>query len=145
MNTLQFGSKHEGVDYFDRPGAYAVILNGNREIGIVEHNGHYFLPGGGIEEDENEIQALHREIREETGLEVKIERHLGNANEFQRSFDKKTNFNQIGYFYECSVITDHKDQLDLLHVFKWVRFEDVKEKPLRESHEWALDLAMRIS
>lgn len=143
MNFLQFGSKDENYRYYDRPGAYGVIFNESNEIGIVEHNGYYFLPGGGIEKDESESEALLREVREETGFEVQIDRHLGDANEFQISFDNKIKFNQIGQFYKCSIIRDHKDQSDLTHVFKWVNYESVNVKLARQSHKWALTLAVR--
>jgi len=41
------------------------------------YKGHYALPGGFIKYDENPKQALFREVREETNLDVKIVKKIG--------------------------------------------------------------------
>ena len=38
---------------------------------------YYVCPGGGVESNETEPQALRREVREETGLSVEAASHLG--------------------------------------------------------------------
>lgn len=48
-------------------------INSNRPIGEQEY---YVLPGGGIEEGETDLQALKREVVEETSLEVKVKQVL---------------------------------------------------------------------
>lgn len=141
MKILHFGNKENDTIYCDRPGAYAVFVNDKDEIGVVENNGYYFLPGGGIEKNETESAALIREVREETGIEVEIVRQVGRANEFQISFDKKSKLNQIDYFYKCIIVTEHNDQSDKSHIFKWVNFENAKSKISRQNHTWALTLA----
>jgi len=141
MDAIQFGSKIELSEYFDRQGAYAVIINEKNEIGIVENKGLYFLPGGDIENGESQKDAVLREVREETGLEVAIERFLGNANEYQISCDKKIAFNQIGHFYQCKFIADHHDKSDLSHQLKWIESNKVEKKIARRSHLWALHIA----
>jgi ADP-ribose pyrophosphatase YjhB (NUDIX family) len=40
-------------------------------------NGNWNMPGGGLELGESLSAALHREVLEETGLEVAIERYVG--------------------------------------------------------------------
>ena len=41
------------------------------------HRGRWSLPGGRIEPGESPEQAVVREVREETGLDVRAERHVG--------------------------------------------------------------------
>jgi 8-oxo-dGTP pyrophosphatase MutT (NUDIX family) len=62
-----------------RGAARAVILNSKKEI-LLQHaikNGYYKLPGGGIENEEDTIKALHREVLEETGYKIKVGKPIG--------------------------------------------------------------------
>jgi 8-oxo-dGTP pyrophosphatase MutT (NUDIX family)/GNAT superfamily N-acetyltransferase len=142
MKCLQFGDRESGYDYYSRPGVYGILINEKGEIGVVEVNGLYFLPGGGIEPHEEERDALIREIREETGFEASVNSCLGRANEFQISYDKSMRFNQLGSFYYCSVISDHKDKSDLNHYFMWKKLDEMKTKFARKSHFWAASMAL---
>lgn len=56
-----------------RPGAYGMIFQGHKLLVIRMRStgGGLGLPGGGAEIDETLEQALQREVREETGLDVK--------------------------------------------------------------------------
>jgi 8-oxo-dGTP diphosphatase len=57
----------------------AVLLSseGRVLLGIRSDLRGWELPGGTLEPGESAEQALLREIREETGLEVRVERHVG--------------------------------------------------------------------
>jgi len=68
------------TERFIRVGTRAVIFNKNNEI-LVEHclrpeTDYYYLPGGGVWFQEKIEDCLVREVKEETGLEVKAERLL---------------------------------------------------------------------
>ncbi len=68
------------TDHVIRVGTRAVIFNGNNEI-LVAHclnpeNDFYFLPGGGVWFHEKIEDCLVREVKEETGLEARVERLL---------------------------------------------------------------------
>ena len=54
-----------------------VVLDNRFAIGRIPPSGFWFLPGGGIEEDESIEQAAKREAQEELGLEIEIQRILG--------------------------------------------------------------------
>ena len=61
-----------------RPGVSAIILTAE---GLLlqrrSDNGHWGLPGGAVEPGESVSEALIREVREETGLEVRPGRLIG--------------------------------------------------------------------
>jgi 8-oxo-dGTP diphosphatase len=61
-----------------RTGAYALILDEDRVLlSRYAGTGRWSLPGGGIDHGEQPVEALHREVREETGLTLRRPRLLG--------------------------------------------------------------------
>ncbi len=69
-------------------------------------NGEYKIPGGGIEKDESNEEALGREVLEETGLHVirGSIKEIGEVLEIRKdSFDKGQKFIQHSYYYFCDV------------------------------------------
>ena len=73
-----------GFVYWERPlpAAAALIVDGERrQIVLVRRRyppeeGLWTLPGGGIEAGESAEDAVRREVREETGLVVRLDRQL---------------------------------------------------------------------
>lgn len=61
-------------------GAVGAVYNRDGKILIVEHVFHpkypWGLPGGWMNRNEDPIQTVARELREETGLQVTVERPL---------------------------------------------------------------------
>ncbi len=66
-------------NYRNRPGAYAVIREGN-DVLVTEQEApdrEFQLPGGGIDPGEGALRALHRECLEEIGWRIRVVRRLG--------------------------------------------------------------------
>lgn len=78
-----------------RQAARCVLFNDENEVALIyfARDNFYKLPGGGIDEGEALIDALRREVREETGYEIENIEELGIVEEnryyeglHQRSF-----------------------------------------------------------
>ena len=100
---------------YKRPSSRAIIIKDGK-IALVYSNkyNYYKFPGGGINESEDKIDALIREVKEEVGLIV-IKNSIKEYGEVKRI--QKFNLNQIfyqeNYYYLCDVENDlMKQNLD---------------------------------
>lgn len=69
----RFGPPPEsGRKYVRRAGAYAILPRGSKVLITCQNDPvpDFQLPGGGIDQGESPIMALHREVLEETGWRI---------------------------------------------------------------------------
>lgn len=68
----RIGKKEKSIKYHKRPGVYVIIeRDEDDKIAIVTDNPNvFFFLGGGIEKGELTIEALRREIIEESGFSI---------------------------------------------------------------------------
>ncbi len=67
----------DNLNHF-RIGVYALIFDEERVVLAHRREKDWWnLPGGGMEIGETVEEAIYREVREETGLEVQVERLVG--------------------------------------------------------------------
>lgn len=88
---------------FVRNSARSIIIR-DRKIAMVHSRkyDYYKFPGGGIEKDENPIDAMIRETMEEAGLRIREDtvREYGYVHRIQRSdYDEDECFIQDNYYY----------------------------------------------
>jgi len=79
-------------------GAFGIIFDEQKRILLVHRRDYdlWNLPGGGLEDFESPTNAVKREVKEETGLEVEIFRLLGVYN--------KKNKNSMAFTFLCKVV-----------------------------------------
>ncbi len=89
-----------------RYGARGIVLDSSGNIALLNKKmkNEYKLIGGGIDNNENAVEAFIRECLEETGCIVEVDRELGYAEEI-KTLD---NFKQISYIFVAHVVKDTK-------------------------------------
>jgi len=97
----EYVSEEEGVSYLVREAARAVVVDRDLRLALlhVSRDGYYKLPGGGMEEGEDDVTALRRECREELGCELEILGEIGMIVEYRKMFSMK----QVSYCYFARV------------------------------------------
>ncbi len=89
-----------------RPSVYAVITEAYKVLLVkTRSSGNYDFPGGGIEIGEPIERALKREVREEAGIEVEIEKLLHFEEGFFYYDPTDTAWHTLQFFYRCRPVT----------------------------------------
>ena len=108
--TMDLKNYDENAPRFYRPSVRGIIIN-NRKVAMVHSlkYDYYKFPGGGIESGESHIDALIREVLEETGLTVipaSISEY-GSVHRIQKSSQNENEvFDQENFYYLCEVTDD---------------------------------------
>ncbi len=108
-----------------RPSVYGVVIR-NGKVLLSRQWGGYDFPGGGIELGETIEHALVREVREETGLRVRVGTFIHIQNDFFKLPERTAFVQSILMFYACSVIGGRLS----------IRGLDANEKKYADMPEW---------
>jgi 8-oxo-dGTP diphosphatase len=121
-----------------RDSAYTIIRDGAGNVAVVRTPKGVFLPGGGVDADEPPIDAVHREVREECGLGIRIGDWQTRAIEFVHSPTERTTFEKRSIFFEARITTSHEDAIELDHALDWLPAQTALAALTPPSHRWAL-------
>jgi 8-oxo-dGTP diphosphatase len=115
--------------YKTRSASRGVVFDQNNNAAVlpVSKHDYYKLPGGGIEEGEDKIEAFRRECLEEIGFDVEVVAELGFTIEYRSEFSLV----QTSYCYVGKVIGERREtaftQHEISEGFKqplWLPFEE---------------------
>lgn len=126
--------------YNKRPGSYVIIENNKNEIAIVKDDDNdLFYFGGGLEPDENNIEALNRELLEETGYTITNVSYFTEIGEFLKAKDGEY-IEVIATIYTANFgkkITEPKEKD---HHITWINPLEYQGKLLRSWQNYVLNL-----
>lgn len=140
----------ESIEVVYRPSARGIVIK-NGKVAMI-HSAmydYYKFPGGGIEEGESPIEAMIREVKEESGLTVIPEsiREFGNVH--RRSKNQRGGlFIQDNFYYICSCIEapgeTNLDDYESEEGFtlEFVSPEEAKKKNLNNPYNYKMPLML---
>ena len=145
----------DSKDYQDTVGVYekfsvrGIVMRDGKLAMQCSRDGEYKIPGGGIEVGESRIQALIREVREETGLYVIEDAvvEIGEIVEMRRDiFDSTKKYICHSLFYYCEVEKERQDALKLTdseiakgYELKWAMPQEIYQRNiLIEKDPWII-------
>ena len=139
---LQFGTPEADVRYRDRPAAFGVVLRDGRlalvKVTKPDTAPFFDLPGGAIERDESESQAMVREFGEETGLVVRAADALTRADQYLRTTDGETVNNRSVIFRADVLGEDPALKIEADHELVWVEPAEALRRLRHDSHAWGV-------
>jgi 8-oxo-dGTP pyrophosphatase MutT (NUDIX family) len=135
-----------------RPSAYAIIRHEEHVLLLnMRSTGKLFLPGGGSEIDERLEEALQREVREETGLEIEVERFVAFKEDFFYYDPSDVAFHGLMFFYlyrprTFTLAMDDQIEDDEVNAPRWVPINQLRPEDIQSHGDiifQALHLAAR--
>lgn len=119
---------------YPEPVVGAVILNSENKVLIcrsTEWDAKYIIPGGHIEAGEKLEEALIREVKEETALEI-YEIKLLSLKEsvYSKSFDQKKHFIFIDYL--CRTDSAEIELNDEFDAYEWISLTELDDYNLED-------------
>ncbi|HEX2945621.1 MAG TPA: NUDIX domain-containing protein [Clostridia bacterium] len=135
-----FGKAKEGINYYERVGVYGIVFNDIGQVAIMESPYGYFLPGGGLEQNETLEECLAREFKEELGCGISIKKFIGKATKYYYSEVSKQYRHPIGYFYLVSTDIQVINSIERDQVLLWMDSHECI-KQMHEHQVWAIEKA----
>jgi 8-oxo-dGTP diphosphatase len=136
--------------YPDRPvvGVGAVIVDGARIVLIRRASeplkGEWSLPGGAVEVGETLAEAIMREVREETGLDVRVGPVVDVLDRVHREPDGRVEFHYVLVDFLCTAIggslTPASDAADA----RWVEVGELEVYGVAQTATTVIAKALRI-
>lgn len=146
MEIITFGEKEEGIEYIWRPAVYCLMFNNQKnKMAIIQTgDGKYFLPGGGIENNETHKECLKREALEEMGMDIEVGYFVGCARRYFYSTNEDKYYLSEGHFYICDIGKKISKPIEVDHNLKWMEPFEAKENLFHEHQSWAVYEALKV-
>lgn len=144
--ALQFGRARPGMDYLWRPTAFGLVVHDGKLacVRVDRGEGSYFdLPGGAVDGDETEEQALVREFVEETGMTIRPVTRIAEAGQFFLKSDGAPINNVGGFWIAEQMSLDPSAKVEADHELVWLDLHQALVALRHEAHAWAVAVWLR--
>ena len=144
--ALQFGEARPGLDYTFRPTAFGLVFHDGKLACVRVDRGegsYYDLPGGAVDGDETEEQALVREFVEETGMTVRPFARIAEAGQFFLKSTGEPLNNTGGFWIAEQVSLDPAAKVEADHELVWLHPHTALNELRHEAHAWAVAAWLR--
>jgi 8-oxo-dGTP diphosphatase len=104
---------------------------------------YFDLPGGAVDGDENEVEALVREFVEETGMTVRPLARIAEAGQCFRKTDGAPINNVGGFWTAAQLALDPAAKVESDHELVWMPPQRALVALRHEAHAWAVAVWLR--
>jgi 8-oxo-dGTP diphosphatase len=143
---LQFGSAEPGVSHRLRRTAFGLVIHDGLLACVRVERGpasYFDLPGGAVDGDETEVEALVREFVEEAGMTVRPLARIAEAGQFFRKTDGAPINNVGGFWTAAQLKLDPAAKVEADHELVWLPPQRAVTSLRHDAHAWAVTVWMR--
>lgn len=143
--ALQFGHADPGVAYVVRPATFGLVFRDGKVacVRVTRDTPYHDLPGGAVDGEETEPEALVREFVEETGMTVRPLERLVEAGQYFRKSDDSP-VNNVGGIWTAELLSlDPSTKVEDDHELVWLDPLTALSRLRHDVHAWALTVWLR--
>ena len=129
-----------------RPAAYGIVIKDSKILLSKQFGNRYDLPGGGVDLNETMEEAVIREVKEETGIDVKSPKFIDMKESFfWDSHSEGVPYHCLMFYYFCEYVggklsTDGFDEWEkeYAQLAEWISLEKLGEIDVASSVDYRL-------
>lgn len=143
--ALQFGRAEPGLSYVRRPTAFGLVFHDEKLacVRVTRDLPYHDLPGGAVDGDETEAQALVREFLEETGMTVEPVERIVEVGQYFRKSDGEPVNNVGGVWIARMISLEPERKVEVDHEMVWLHPRTALAELRHEAHAWAVTAWLR--
>ena len=138
MTEFSSNKPDKNKKYIARPGVYAMIKNDQGLLAVIKTKTGYFLPGGGIENDESLEKCLRRECLEELGVEISELNYFASGNYYFYSTTLNLDMESQGHFFTCKIDKFLNIKTEIDHELIWLSLDQAINQLYLENQKEAI-------